>query len=239
MVSSTCLNCRGSTLITPPEVVQVGDEVTVEVLEVDMDREARVAVPQVHQRRPMAALCTHARDQTKLCQARSPSWFHLEHSCVSMNGIEGLVHISELAEGVILKCQNRSFRSTNDIFVRVIDIDLERRRISLSLKQANDSSDSQAVEEFDPYLYGMAPAFDEAGNYTGPEGFDPETGEWKGGFEEQRTEWEREYAEAHARWEAHRKQMTEAKEADQAAAVESGDASAYSSESATSEGTLR
>ena len=68
--------------------------------------------------------------------------------------------------------------------------------------------------------------------------FDPETGEWKGGFEEQRTEWEREYAEAHARWEAHRKQMTEAKEADQAAAVESGDASAYSSESATSEGTL-
>jgi small subunit ribosomal protein S1 len=126
----------------------------------------------------------------------------------------------------------------DDIFVRVIDIDLERRRISLSLKQANESSDGQAVEEFDPYLYGMAPAFDEAGNYTGPAGFDPETGEWKVGFEEQRTDWEREYAEAHSRWEAHRKQMSEAKEADQAAAVESGDASAYSSESTASEGTL-
>ena len=57
------------------------------------------------------------------------------------------------------------------------------------------------------------------------------------------TEWEREYAEAHARWEAHRKQMSDAKVADQAAADESGDASSYSSESEASdsqgsEGTL-
>jgi len=49
---------------------------------------------------------------------------------------------------------------------------------------------------------------------------------------------EREYAEAALTLEAHRKQVTEAKEADQAAAVESGDASAYSSESMASEGTL-
>ena len=152
-------------------------------------------------------------------------------------GIEGLVHISELAERHI-DMPEQIVQVNDDIYVKVIDIDLERRRISLSLKQANDSSDAQAVEEFDPYLYGMAPAFDEAGNYTGPEGFDPETGEWKVGFEGQRAEWERQYAEAHARWEAHRKQMSEAKEADQAAAVESGEASSYSSQSEASEGTL-
>jgi len=122
--------------------------------------------------------------------------------------------------------------------VKVIDIDLERRRISLSLKQANDSADAVASEEFDPYLYGMAPAFDDAGNYIGPEGFDPGTGEWKAGFESQRTAWEQEYAEAHARWEAHRKQVSEAREADQAAAVESGEATNYTSDSSEPEAAL-
>ena len=48
----------------------------------------------------------------------------------------------------------------------------------------------------------MAPAFDEDGNYIGPDGFDPQTGEWKEGYEDQRTQWEQEYAEAQARWEA-------------------------------------
>ena len=96
----------------------------------------------------------------------------------------------------------------------------------------------RASEEFDPYLYGMAPAFDEAGKYIGPEGFDPETGEWKAGFEDQRAAWEQEYADAHARWEAHRKQMSEAQEADQAAAVDSGEATSYSSEAEDTDGSL-
>jgi small subunit ribosomal protein S1 len=85
----------------------------------------------------------------------------------------------------------------------------------------------------------MAPAFDEAGKYIGPDGFDPETGEWKAGYEDQRTAWEREYAEAHARWEAHRKQIDDARVADQAAALESGDnVSSYSSESTDNSGSL-
>ena len=220
----------------PSEVVQVGDEVTVEVLEVDMDRE-RVSLSLKSTKEDPWQHFARTHGINQVVPGKVTKLVPFGAFVRVDEGIEGLVHISELAERHI-EMPEQIVQVNDDIFVRVIDIDLERRRISLSLKQANDSSDSQAVEEFDPYLYGMAPAFDEAGNYTGPEGFDPETGEWKGGFEEQRTEWEREYAEAHARWEAHRKQMTEAKEADQAAAVESGDASAYSSESATSEGTL-
>ena len=148
------------------------------------------------------------------------------------------MHISELAERHI-ELPEQIVQVNDDIFVRVIDIDLERRRISLSLKQANDSADGVSGEEFDPYLYGMAPAFNEAGDYIGPDGFDPETGEWKVGFEDQRTEWERQYSEAHSRWEAHRKQIGEAREADQAAALEAGEVPAsYSSESNDAEGTL-
>ena len=76
-----------------------------------------------------------------------------------------------------------------------IDIDRERRRISLSLKQANEAVDPFWTE-FDPALYGMVTEYDEKGEYKYPEGFDPETKQWKEGFDEQRIAWEAEYAAA-------------------------------------------
>jgi small subunit ribosomal protein S1 len=109
--------------------------------------------------------------------------------------------------------------------VKIIDIDLERRRISLSLKQANETATAAEVEDFDPTMYGMTATYDEQGNYVYPEGFDPETGEWLEGFDEQRAIWEEQYAKAHARWEAHVKQQEEAAKAE----VEAGEATSYSS----------
>ena len=118
--------------------------------------------------------------------------------------------------------------------VKVIDIDLERRRISLSLKQANEN----VAEEFDPSQYGMDAQYDESGNYIYPEGFDPETGDWLPGFERQREEWERQYAEAQSRYDAHRKQIEEARKADAEAAGEDGTPSggSYSSETGADAG---
>jgi small subunit ribosomal protein S1 len=104
----------------------------------------------------------------------------------------------------------------DEIFVKIIDIDLDRRRISLSLKQANEGTIGEAVgDDFDPTLYGMPASYDEQGNYEYPEGFDPETGEWLPGYEKQREEWEHQYAEARARFEAHRRQVEESRKADE------------------------
>lgn len=221
----------------PSEVVEVGQEVTVEVLDVDMDRERVSLSLKSTQEDPWQHFArTHAISQvvpgkvTKLVPFGA--FVRVDE------GIEGLVHISELAERHI-EMPEQIVQVNDEIFVKVIDIDLERRRISLSLKQANDSSDAVAVEEFDPYLYGMAPAFDEAGNYIGPDGFDPSTGEWKAGYEDQRVAWEQEYTEAHARWEAHRRQIDDARVADQAAALETGEnISSYSSEGSDAESAL-
>jgi small subunit ribosomal protein S1 len=108
----------------------------------------------------------------------------------------------------------------DEIFVKIIDIDLDRRRISLSLKQANEGTIGEAVgDDFDPTLYGMPASYDEQGNYEYPEGFDPETGEWLPGYEKQREEWEHQYAEARARFEAHRRQVEESRKADEEEAV--------------------
>ncbi len=213
----------------PSEVVEVGQEVTVEVLDVDMDRERVSLSLKATQEDPWQHFArTHQLGQvvpgkvTKLV----PFGAFVRVS----QGIEGLVHISELAERHVEQPE-QVVKVGDEIFVKVIDIDLERRRISLSLKQAN-ASGAAAQEEFDPYLYGMAPSFDEEGNYIGPEGFDTETGEWKEGFDEARAAWEREYAEAHSRWEAHRKQIEDAAEAEAVATDE------YSGATAAPGGTL-
>ena len=221
----------------PSEVVEVGQEVTVEVLDVDMDRERVSLSLKATQEDPWQHFArTHQIGQ--VTPGRVTKLVPFGAFVRVEEGIEGLVHISELAERHV-EIPEQIVQVGDEIFVKVIDIDLERRRISLSLKQANESGDGEVAIEFDPYLYGMAPAFDDAGNYVGPEGFDPETGEWKVGFEGQRAEWEREYAEAHARWEAHRKQAADMRTADAEVAVAEGTATEYSSEtSAPEEGAL-
>jgi small subunit ribosomal protein S1 len=195
----------------PSEVVQVGDEVTVEVLDVDMERERVSLSLKATQEDPWQHFArTHQIGQivpgkvTKLVPFGA--FVRVEE------GIEGLVHISELAERHV-EIPEQVVQVGDDVMVKIIDIDLERRRISLSLKQANESA-MASDEDFDPTLYGMASSYDEQGNYVYPEGFDPDTGEWLEGYEEQRATWEAQYAEAHARWEAHKKQVADAQQAD-------------------------
>ena len=209
----------------PGEVVEVGQHVKVEVLDVDHDRERVSLSLKATQEDPWQQFArTHAIGQvvpgkvTKLVPFGA--FVRVEE------GIEGLVHISELAERHV-ELPEQVADVGDEIFVKVIDIDLERRRISLSLKQANQGVDPDS-DEFDPSLYGMAAEYDEAGNYKYPEGFDPETNDWLEGFDRQREEWERQYAEAHARFEAHRKQVAAARDAD-AAIAEGGVTTSYSS----------
>ncbi|WP_017579868.1 30S ribosomal protein S1 [Nocardiopsis valliformis] len=191
----------------PSEVVEVGQEVTVEVLDVDMERERVSLSLKATQEDPWQQFArTHQIGQvvpgkvTKLVPFGA--FVRVEE------GIEGLVHISELAERHV-EVPEQVVQVGTEIFVKIIDIDLDRRRISLSLKQANESVSPDQVD-FDPTLYGMAADYDEQGNYKYPEGFDADSGEWLEGFESQRDEWERSYAEAQARFEAHRKQVEEA-----------------------------
>ncbi|QMV85193.1 30S ribosomal protein S1 [Corynebacterium hindlerae] len=211
----------------PSEVVAVGDEVTVEVIDVVLERERVSLSLKATQEDPWRVFArTHAVGQivpgkvTKLVPFGA--FVRVEE------GIEGLVHISELAERHV-EVPDQVVSVGDEAMVKVIDIDLERRRISLSLKQA----DEDYTEEFDPSKYGMADSYDEQGNYIFPEGFDPETNEWLEGFEEQRAEWEARYAESERRHQLHTAQI----EKNRAAAAEAA-ASApanYSSEASSAE----
>jgi small subunit ribosomal protein S1 len=193
----------------PSEVVQVGQEIAVEVIEVDQSRERVSLSHRSTLEDPWHVFAReHAIGQiipgtvTKLVPFGA--FVRLD------DGIEGLVHISELADRHVEQAE-QAVRAGQHVFVKVLDIDLRRRRISLSVKQA-DAAYVDDPDYFDPAVYGMAATYDAEGNYIYPEGFDSETGEWIEGFEAQRDVWERQYEVARERWEAHGRQVRAAGE---------------------------
>jgi small subunit ribosomal protein S1 len=209
----------------PSEVVEVGQEVTVEVLDVDMDRERVSLSLKATQEDPWRQFArTHAIGQ--VVPGRATKLVPFGAFVRVDEGIEGLVHISELAERHV-ELPEQVVQVGDEIMVKVIDIDLERRRISLSLKQANESSHDVEATEFDPTQYGMEAHYDDQGNYIYPEGFDSETGEWLPGYEDQQRAWEQQYEAARQRYEQHMSQLRAA----QVAEAEATGPSSYSSES--------
>ncbi len=200
----------------PSEVVEVGQEVTVEVLDVDMERERVSLSLKATQEDPWQQFArTHQIGQ--VVPGRVTKLVPFGAFVRVEEGIEGLVHISELAERHV-EIPEQVVQVGDEIFVKIIDIDLDRRRISLSLKQANEGGGTFTDEEFDPTLYGMPAEYDAEGNYKYPEGFDSETGDWLEGFDTQRETWERQYAEARTRFDSHKKQVEEARKAEAEAA---------------------
>src|ERR1700716_3806354 len=172
----------------PNEVVEVGQEVEVEVLDVDLERERVSLSLKATQEDPWRQFArTHAIQQ--IVPGKVTKLVPFGAFVRVDDGIEGLAHISQLAERHV-EIPEQVVQVGDDAMVKVIDIDLDRRRISLSLKQANEGTIGEAVgDDFDLTVYGMPATYDEQGNYEYPEGFDPETGEWLPGYETQREKW--------------------------------------------------
>jgi small subunit ribosomal protein S1 len=188
----------------PSEVVGLGQEVLVEVLEVDQER-GRVSLSmRATQEDPWHAFA-RVRSIGQLVPGRVTKLVPFGAFVRLEDGVEGLVHISELTEERIERPED-VIRPGAEVVVKIVDLDVERRRIRLSLRQADDEyAEDEAY--FDPARYGMAATYDAAGAYIYPEGFDAATGDWLDGFEEQREAWEADYARAYEVWQLHGRQV--------------------------------
>jgi small subunit ribosomal protein S1 len=78
------------------------------------------------------------------------------------DGIEGLVHISEMSAHHV-DLPEQVVTPGEELWVKIIDLDLQRRRISLSIKQAAEGGivASEYQEHFGEHAY------DDEGNYIG------------------------------------------------------------------------
>ncbi len=118
----------------PSEVVEVGQEVDVEVLDVDLDRERVSLSLKATQEDPWQQF---ARQHYvgEFVEGRVTKLVPFGAFVKVAEGIEGLVHISELAEAHV-ESPEQVVSVGEPRWVKIIDIDEARRRISLSLKQA-------------------------------------------------------------------------------------------------------
>ncbi len=145
----------------PSSVVAVGDEVTVQVLDVDLDKERISLSLKATQVDPWQEFATNHRIG-ELVYGRITKLVPFGAFVQVGDGIEGLVHISEMAAHHV-DLPEQVVTPGEELWVKIIDIDLQRRRISLSIKQAAEGG--EVAEEYRE-AFGEH-AYDEQGNYIG------------------------------------------------------------------------
>jgi small subunit ribosomal protein S1 len=149
----------------PSEVVQVGQEVEVEVLDVDLERE-RVSL----------SLKATQEDPWKEFERKYSAGEIIDGQVTKLvpfgafvrvaAGIEGLVHISEISDQHI-ETPESVLSVGEEVRVKVIEVDVPRRRISLSMRQVGGAMPrpaSEIEEEATPAPEPETVAVEPAGN---------------------------------------------------------------------------
>ncbi len=145
----------------PSSVVAVGDEVDVEVLDVDLDKE-RISLSLKNTQTDPWQEFADTHQVGELVYGRITKLVPFGSFVQVGDGIEGLVHISEMAVHHV-DLPEQVVTSGEELWVKIIDIDLQRRRISLSIKQAAEGGE---VSEEYREAFGEH-AYDDQGNYIG------------------------------------------------------------------------
>lgn len=127
----------------PSEVVQVGQEVEVYVLEVDYERQRiGLSIRQLQTEpweKAIASLCVGQIVQGTITKVMPFGAFARIADC-----LEGLIHISELSDGRV-NHPREVVKEGDVVSVKIVRIDPQQRRIGLSLKQAQE----ELEEDFD------------------------------------------------------------------------------------------
>jgi small subunit ribosomal protein S1 len=145
----------------PGSVVAVGDEVQVEVLEVDRERERISLSLKATQQDPWQEFAGSHR-VGELVYGRVTKLVPFGSFVQVGDGIEGLVHISEMSAHHV-DLPEQVVTPGEELWVKIIDLDLQRRRISLSIKQAAEGG-VVAAEYQDAF---GEQNYDDAGQYVG------------------------------------------------------------------------
>ena len=145
----------------PGSVVAVGDEIEVQVLEVDLSRERISLSLKATQQDPWQQFAGE-HQPGELVYGRVTKLVPFGSFVQVGDGIEGLVHISEMSAHHV-DLPEQVVTPGEELWVKIIDLDLQRRRISLSIKQAAEGGvvAAEYQEHFGEHAY------DDQGNYIG------------------------------------------------------------------------
>jgi small subunit ribosomal protein S1 len=120
----------------PSEILSIGDTVQVKVLDIDRDRQRiSLGLKQTQEDPWQRVVDTYSvGDELEGTVTKVVAFGAFVEI---MNGVEGLVHISELAQQHV-ENPREIVQPGDDIKVKILEIDSERRRLSLSIKRVED-----------------------------------------------------------------------------------------------------
>lgn len=120
----------------PSEILKIGDPVEVKVLDIDRERQRiSLGLKQTQEDPWQRVIDTyHIGDELEGEVTKVVAFGAFVEI---LDGVEGLVHISELTEDHV-ENPREVVRPGTSVRVRVLEIDSERRRLSLSIKQIED-----------------------------------------------------------------------------------------------------
>ncbi len=119
----------------PSEVVQVGQEVEVEILDVDLERE-RISLSLKKTQEDPWRQFARLHEPGEIIEGQVTKLVPFGAFGRVADGVEWLVHISELADRHVDTAE-QVVGVNESVKVKIIEVDSERRRISLSIKQAS------------------------------------------------------------------------------------------------------
>jgi small subunit ribosomal protein S1 len=118
----------------PSEVVDIGETVRVKVLDIDRDRQRISLGLKQTQEDPWQRVLNEYREGDVL-EGKVTKVVAFGAFVEIVPGVEGLVHISELAEHHV-ETPSEVVQAGEETWVRILEVDEERRRISLSIRRA-------------------------------------------------------------------------------------------------------
>jgi len=122
----------------PSEVLEIGQEVRVKVLDIDRDRQRISLGLKQTQTDPWQQLVETYREGD-VVQGRVTKVVTFGAFVEILPGVEGLVHISELAAHHV-ENPREVVSQSDDVNVLVLEIDADRRRLSLSMKRVEEGT---------------------------------------------------------------------------------------------------
>jgi small subunit ribosomal protein S1 len=142
----------------PSEVLEIGQDVQVKVLDIDRDRQ-RISLGLKQTQSDPWQQVVDAYNENDVVQGKVTKVVTFGAFVEIMPGVEGLVHISELAQHHV---ENpREVVSQGDVVnVKIIEVDAERRRLSLSLKRVDESEEVQPRADGQPLETPAPPQID-------------------------------------------------------------------------------
>ena len=124
----------------PGEVLEIGQDVRVKVLDIDRDRQRISLGLKQTQEDPWQKVLNEYR-QGDVLEGKVTKVVAFGAFIEIVPGVEGLVHISELAEHHV-ETPGEVVTPGEEKWVRILEIDEERRRISLSIKRAETKNNA-------------------------------------------------------------------------------------------------